>query len=639
MQFDIDNPTSDRPAPWDANIDRASRLIDQAVLRHGPPKLVVLPAYSVTGIPQAMATGPKNPGREFALSDAAPLKELARRLDAYVVVGAVEYDDAEARWWNAAYILDPSGEIGLHYRQVHAPGQPGLGDVGAPSADAELRTVFPVFDSEIGKLGCAVGIDALAPELARSLTFNGVEIVCHLTDDPPTFFRDGARHVRLARAWENTIYWISADHGHGGTTEIIGPDARGIAASQGPGESVTAAHVDLERLRTMRAAPRATNFILALRTPLYVGGHQRAAERSPRPDDKPPVAPYGIACFQTELNTVTDLTRRDEILRQNLDRSTELLAWGTFNSKIVVFPEFWLQGYHRDFMIDDFRALAFSFDGWEMDRLREAARRHQIYLTGCIWEKDADWPGIVFNTGFILDPSGELALRYRKVNCLNLAGALADTTPGDIYTDYVKKHGHDALFPVIDTPLGVLGVIVSFDVHYPEQTAQLALKGAEVILHTSAEVQGGNRHGWQAARRARAIDNIAYLASANSGGDVDRSSPRHLHHGHSQLIDYNGNVMAIVEGGGESVVSAQIDIMALRRRRATDPNWLKTGRSDLWTKLYAENEGCPTDLFLNEPLVDKTRGPAILKENLDRLYARDVFVAPEHMPEAPKRAI
>ncbi|MCH8189309.1 MAG: carbon-nitrogen hydrolase family protein [Proteobacteria bacterium] len=233
VQFDIDDSTSDRPAPWSANIERASKLIDQAALRHGPPKLVVLPAYAVTGIPQAMATGPADAGREFSLSDAEPLKELARRFEAYVVAGAVEYDAAESQWWNAAYIFDPSGEIVLHYRQVHAAGQPGLSDAVAPSAEIEIPTAIPVFDTEIGRLGCAIGIDALSPELARALTFNGAEIVCHLTDEPPTFYRDGARQVRSARAWENTPYWIAADHGHGGTTEIIGPDARNIAASLG----------------------------------------------------------------------------------------------------------------------------------------------------------------------------------------------------------------------------------------------------------------------------------------------------------------------------------------------------------------------------------------------------------------------
>jgi predicted amidohydrolase len=341
-----------------------------------------------------------------------------------------------------------------------------------------------------------------------------------------------------------------------------------------------------------------------------------------------PVAPFGVACMQTAVNHIMHMGERDEKIMLNLQRSIDLLDWASGGSRVVVFPEFWLQGYERHYTFEDFQRLSFNMRDREFQMLCEAAAKHNVYLCGSIWENDDDWPDRVFNTVFLIGPDGKLAARHHKVTCLNMAGALADTTPGDIYSAYVERYGDDYLFPVVDTPYGRIGMISSFEIHYPEQARQLGLQGVELILHSSAEVNGFHRHAWQAARQTRAFDNVAYLASANIGLDYADKTPLQLQHGHSQIIDFNGTVISIVDGAGEAILSAQIDIAALRRRRAEQRNWLANTPSDLWVKLYRENEGCPVDLFLDEPLKDKQRGPAALRANLARLQDRGTFVRP-----------
>lgn len=649
LVFVVQSPVSDPPASgepgatWKQNLDGMIALVESAVRRQGPPQLILFPANAVTGVAAGLtAENVADRLPTVPCQEAMRLSELARSTGAYIVSGAQEYDPVTpGAWYQTAFVLDPAGDTILKYRQVTRPLGGELRAAASPiQDDAALAELFPVVDTPFGRIGVCIGVDALSPELVRALTFNGAEIICHLDDGRTPVGAQGAVNARRARQWESSALWLTAAPADAGTSEIIGMNVMPIAEAGGPGPTVLGGFVDIDVLRTYRGTPRATNFLLMLRTPLFRDGFARAAANGlPQPDPAQVVAPYGIVCMQGEMRHNHDISRRDEWVRENIDRTLEVLGWAGYTSKIAVFPEFWLQGYERHFGLDEFLQLSMTVDGWEMQMLKEAAAKYGIYLCGSMFEKDDDWPGRFFNTNFIIDPAGELALRYRKITCLNLGGGLADTTPGDIYSAYIERYGGpQSLFPVLDTPLGRIATMSSFEIHYPEQVRQLALAGAEVILHTTAEVQGFNRHAWQWARQARAFDNIVYVAAANNGGDIAEGTPRSLHHGHSQVIDYDGRQMGVLNGAGEGTFTAQVDIMGLRRRRAEQPNWFADQPWGLWERVYTENDGCPVDVFLEKPMREKSEGPAILRQNLDRLYEKGVFVRPPVQHAAPSKA-
>ena len=71
---------------------------------------------------------------------------------------------------------------------------------------------------------------------------------------------------------------------------------------------------------------------------------------------------------------------------------------------------------------------------------------------------------------------------------------------------------------MLDTPLGRLTCLVGNDVNFFEHTRSLVLRGAEVVLHLTAETTAAAFPVWEEMRRARAYENVAYFASVNNGG-------------------------------------------------------------------------------------------------------------------------
>jgi predicted amidohydrolase len=179
-------------------------------------------------------------------------------------------------------------------------------------------------------------------------------------------------------------------------------------------------------------------------------------------------------------------------------------------------------------------------------------------------EVDASWPGHVFNTTCLVGPAGIL-YKYRKVNTW---------IPYEVHTSPHDLEGYDEpLFPVADTPIGRIGCAICYDWLFPEAMRQLAANGAEVLLRVSAYMDpwGATEpmDWWTVINRARAIENIGYVAAANQGASL-KHYPPYSWPGGSQVVDYDGRLLAQASPGpGERIVVAPIDISALRHERAT----------------------------------------------------------------------
>ncbi|MBN1561212.1 carbon-nitrogen hydrolase family protein [candidate division KSB1 bacterium] len=122
--------------------------------------------------------------------------------------------------------------------------------------------------------------------------------------------------------------------------------------------------------------------------------------------------------------------------------------------------------------------------------LGQLAKEHNMYIVAGLYEKDGP---VLYNTAVLLDRTGELLGSYRKV-CLPREEIEGGITPG-------KE------FPVFDTDFGRIGMMICWDVAFPEPARALALKGAEVIF---MPIWGGNVR----LAQARAIENQIYLVSS-----------------------------------------------------------------------------------------------------------------------------
>jgi len=319
-----------------------------------------------------------------------------------------------------------------------------------------------------------------------------------------------------------------------------------------------------------------------------------------------------------------------EALLANLQRSCETVRLTSryFRSKVIVFPEFFLHGFAPGRSNQHWIDASLRLDGPELRELGDAAREAGAYVAGMTYEVIDAYPGRFWNTAFVLNPSGEVALVYRKLYAMT-----GKTRPGDVYDDYVERFGGpEALFPVLRTPLGNLGCLVCYDINFPEVTRCLALKGAEVFLHISSEGRSGYHlpeGGWEMARRVRAYENLAYLAMSNCGPTVDGEGPADLSHGHSQVIDFNGQVLNMAETGGDTLINAEIDIEALRRRRArASLNFLAELSPQIHAPIYAAAAAWPINRWLDRPGTGVSENREVEREVIAKMTRAGVLEAP-----------
>lgn len=251
--------------------------------------------------------------------------------------------------------------------------------------------------------------------------------------------------------------------------------------------------------------------------------------------------------------------------------------------RLAVCPEYLFTSFPTARTPDFAARAAFAPDGAEEAALGRVAARHGLHLAVNAYESDPSFPGLTFQACLVFGPAGDLVLRYRRVQ------SLYTDTPHDVLTDYVRVHGADSLFPVADTPIGRLGCIASEEILYPEIARTLALKGAEVLLHSSSEQGAMLATPKQVARRARAQESMAWLVSANTAGIAGGGLAGASADGNSAIIDWKGMVQAESLSGENANAFAAIDIGAVRQARARPGmgNLLARQRLELFRETYA----------------------------------------------------
>ncbi|GGT17000.1 nitrilase-related carbon-nitrogen hydrolase [Nonomuraea spiralis] len=263
-------------------------------------------------------------------------------------------------------------------------------------------------------------------------------------------------------------------------------------------------------------------------------------------------------------------------------------AWIGPDLRLVVLPEYALTGFPMGEPIPAWRdKAALAPDGAEYQALAEIAQDQDVHLVVNAYESDPYFPGLYFQACVILDPAGNPMLRARRLY------SMYSPTPYDVWTRYLDAYGAEAVLPVAHTPIGNLAALSSEEILYPELARSLALRGAEILCHPTSEASSPRLTPKAVARRARAIENLAYVVSANSGGLTDIPIPNDSTNGGSELIDFEGRVLAQAGPGESLVAAAELDLGALRRFRARPGmgNLLARAKPALWAQEYGRHEG------------------------------------------------
>ena len=289
--------------------------------------------------------------------------------------------------------------------------------------------------------------------------------------------------------------------------------------------------------------------------------------------------------------------------------------------KLLVLPEYLLTGFPMGMAIPKWAEWAgLDVDGPEYEALAAIAQNAGVYLAGNAYVRDRHFPGIFFQGCFIFSPAGKLALHYHRLT------SMFSPTPHDYLDKYLDIYGRDALFPVAKTEIGNLAAIASEEIQYPELVRCFAVRGAEVLCHPSSEPFMTGLTPKDIAKRARAIENLAYVVSANTAGMTGVPFLDQTADGLSKVIDYTGRVLAEAGQGETVAAAADINISALRRaRNATDMNnFLPRMRMELYASTYSRTEFYPPNT-----LMAKSPTPEHFKQVqqgvIDRLRAKGVI--------------
>ena len=306
---------------------------------------------------------------------------------------------------------------------------------------------------------------------------------------------------------------------------------------------------------------------------------------------------YKALALQTECAAVNRCSSKSEargIMTAALDRITgQLMSARAFpgpSLRLVCLPEYFLTSYPARESADEWRSkAAVEMDGAVYARIAKMAEATGLYIGANLYERDPHFPALYFQASTITAPSGDLILRYRRLI------SMYAPSPYDVLDTYLEHYTLDDLFPVVDTELGKLAALASEEIRYPEIARILALKGAEVILHPTSEASSTQPTYKNVAKVARAQENQCYVVSANSAAITGTALPAASTDGRSQIVDDRGLVLADT-GWGESITAcADIDIRALRDRRARVGMDTVTARqpTDLYARMLGQLAGHP----------------------------------------------
>jgi predicted amidohydrolase len=335
--------------------------------------------------------------------------------------------------------------------------------------------------------------------------------------------------------------------------------------------------------------------------------------------------------------------RKREDIQKNIDHASHLIKAASWLGgldlpvRLVALPEGGLQGFTDEVMDMDHaeyaREIAIDIPGPETDALGRIAREWGVFLIATAKARHEEFPDRFFNCGFVLDPDGQVVLRHHKV--VPLLPVEHTVTPHNVWDRWIELYGAnlDAFYPVADTEIGRIGIMMANEASYPENARGLAMNGAEILYRGPFPHRSSDAFTVQ--NRARALDNNCYVLGMNLGPyflTPDSDVGIDCGGGQSTICDYLGRVIGELSySGTSSWVHGTIDIEAQRhfRTRAKWGSWMKDLTTEQYRLIY-ERELYPRNLYLDSaPLKHEEYQRDVIEAQSRKLVDEGIYAAPE----------
>jgi predicted amidohydrolase len=210
---------------------------------------------------------------------------------------------------------------------------------------------------------------------------------------------------------------------------------------------------------------------------------------------------------------------------------------------LIVFPELATTGYECGVRFTD---LAEKVPGHTANLMAQKAAEFGVYIAFGMPVKERV-ESILYNAAVMVGPDGQLVDNYRKV--------------------HVRGEEHLAFrpgyrFPILDIGLGTVGLLLGWDLAFPEAARSLALDGAELVC-LCANWEQPQAEEWHALLKARAFENSVFIAAANRIGQ----EPSYTFLGRSIILGPRGETLAYIDQAVEGCALARLDLDEVRRVR------------------------------------------------------------------------
>ncbi|RNB79144.1 carbon-nitrogen hydrolase family protein [Brevibacillus nitrificans] len=223
-------------------------------------------------------------------------------------------------------------------------------------------------------------------------------------------------------------------------------------------------------------------------------------------------------------------------------------------AQMVVFPEIFMSYFPAhtpmQIILDDAEPLEGPF----VTKMKKLAEENGVWLIFGMKESGIEAER-VFNSVVIVASDGSIAGTYRKTHLYDAFGYKESDTiePGS------------SLFEPIQTPFGKIGLLVCYELRFPEIARYQAAKGAEVMIVPSGWVRGPMKeHHWSHLVTVRALENTVFVVACNQVSD--------FYSGQSLVADPMG-VQMVTGPETEALIVCDIDLSRIESVRTKLPSY------------------------------------------------------------------
>ncbi len=235
------------------------------------------------------------------------------------------------------------------------------------------------------------------------------------------------------------------------------------------------------------------------------------------------------------------------------------------NATLIAFPEFMMFYTNSSQTSRQLANLAEKINGNFVNTIAKIAKENRIQVVGSFYEKSTK-RNRVYDTSFVIDKSGKVISTYRKIHLYDALG----------FKESNKMIRGSKIAKPVKTTIGKIGMLICYDLRFPEMSRTLAAAGSEILIAPSAWVKGNMKEEhWITINKTRAIENGCYVIAPDQVGNI--------YCGRSIVIDPYGKILLDMKKK-QGIGYVDIKLKNIKQIRKVLP-LLKNRRTDIYPTL------------------------------------------------------